>query len=183
MDIGILFEKGKVWTISNFLSILRLFMGFVLYFFIIDKNTTGAIIVVILAIASDYADGYFARRRSEISELGKVLDPFADKVAVALCGIALNIAYGLPLWVVLVIIFRDILILFGSLILLGKVHMVVASEMPGKIAVTVISLLLLSYLFEFEPVQPPLLFLTAVAVVFSFLYYIWKFVKILTTGI
>lgn len=133
----------------------------------------------ILAILSDYADGYLARKRNQVSELGKLLDPIADKVAVALGSIALHQAYGLPLWVVGIIIVRDVLIVIGSLILFQKIQRVVASEIPGKMAVTVISLLLLSYLFRVTAAQKPLLILTVMIVFYSFIYYMIKFFKIL----
>ncbi len=180
MNFNLLFEKGKVWTISNLLSMLRLISGFVLYYLIVNRETTGAILLGILAILSDYADGYVARKRNEVSELGKLLDPIADKVAVALGSIALHQAYGLPLWVVGIIIARDVLIIIGSLILFQKLQRMVASEIPGKLAVTVIALLLLSYLFEVTAAQKPLLVLTIAAVVLSFAYYLIRFVKILS---
>jgi len=161
------------------LSGFRLLLGFVLYFLIKQELAVGAILLGLLAIISDYADGYFARKRNETSELGKILDPLADKFTVGLGSIALHQTFGLPLWIVCVVIGRDLLIVFGSLILMQKVQRVVASEMPGKVAVTVISLLLLSFLFRFVVFQEPLLYLTALAVAVSFFYYILKFVRLL----
>ena len=174
----LLFEKGKVWTVSNLLSISRLVIGLFLYLLILYQHSIWAIILSIVAIFTDYADGYFARKRNEISELGKILDPVADKVTVGLSSIALYQAYGLPLWVVIFIIGRDLLILFGSLILLGKINQVTPSELPGKIAVTVISFLLLSYLFDFNPVKFPLIVLTVLIIIISFVYYVYKFISV-----
>jgi len=174
----ILFEKGKVWTVSNLLSISRLIIGLFLYLLILYQHSIWAIILSIIAIFTDYADGYFARKRNEISELGKILDPVADKVTVGLSSIALYQAYGLPLWVVIFIIGRDLLILFGSIILIGKINQVTPSELPGKIAVTVISFLLLSYLFDFNPVKFPLIVLTIIIIIISFVYYVFKFIGV-----
>ena len=131
---------------------------------------------------SDYADGYVARKRDETSELGKILDPVADKVAVALGAIGLYQAYDLPLWIVILIIGRDILILIGSIFLVEKVRGIVASEMPGKIAVTIISLLLLAYLFELDFIKIPLLYVTLAALIVSFIFYLLKFIKIIKTS-
>ena len=169
----------KIWTYSNILSISRLIMGVVLYFLIISEHSYWAILVAIIAVITDYADGYVARKRGETSELGKILDPVADKVAVALGAIGLYQTYDLPLWIVIVIIGRDILILIGSIFLFEKLRGVVASEMPGKIAVTIISVLLLAYLFGWHPVKIPLLYLTLIALVFSFTFYLQKFIKII----
>jgi len=180
MNFDLLFKKGKVWTISNILSLLRLISGFGLYYLILNRQSIGAIILGVLAILSDYADGYVARKRNEVSELGKLLDPIADKVTVALGSVALHQTYGLPLWVVGIIISRDVLIIIGSLILFQKLQRVAASEIPGKFAVTVIALLLLSYLFEMTIVQEPLLIITFFAVLYSFIYYLIRFFKILS---
>lgn len=173
-----IFEKGKVWTASNLLSVSRLIIGLFLYLLILYQHSIWAILLSIIAIFTDYADGYLARKRNEISELGKILDPVADKVTVGLSSIALYQAYGLPLWVVIFIIGRDLLILSGSLILIGKMNHVTPSELPGKIAVTVISLLLLSYLFDFNPVKTPLLVLTILIIIISFIYYVVKFITV-----
>ena len=179
MELKRLFEKGKIWTFSNFLSVLRIPLAIVFYFLIMQKNVTWAVIVAIIGILSDYADGYFARKRNEITELGKVLDPAADKFAIALGSISLYLKFGLPLWVVLVIIGRDVLIIIGSLLLVKKVERVVPSELPGKIAVAVISLLLISYLFEFNEVHLLLLIITLIAVIVSFIFYLIKFIRML----
>lgn len=177
MNISMFFKGGQYRTLSNVLSGLRLLLGIALYFLILSQNLFGAILLGLLAILSDYADGYFARKRNEITELGKILDPLADKFAVAVSGIALYQAYGLPLWVVLVIIGRDVLIVCGSLVLMQKVQQVESSEIPGKIAVTVIALLLLSYLLKLTVIQRPLLVLTVLSLIISFSYYISKFVR------
>jgi hypothetical protein len=58
---------------------------------------------------------------------------------------------------------------------------IVASEMPGKIAVTVVSVLLLSYLFEWQAIQQIFLYLSLAAIIFSFLFYVVKFIKIITS--
>jgi len=152
MDTKIILEDRNIWTISNFLSSIRIFLGIIIYFLILNHASVSAILIAIVAIVSDFADGYLARKRNEVSELGKILDPLGDKVSIALGSIALYQSYGLPLWIVVVIISRDFLIVLGSLILMHKTRKVTASEIPGKIAVTIVSLLLLSYLFEFHTI-------------------------------
>lgn len=173
-----LFQKEKIWTYPNLLSISRLFLGFGIYYYILQRNSMAALAFTLIAILTDYIDGYIARKRNEISELGKILDPLADKIAVALGTIALYKTYGLPLWIVIIILGRDILIVFGSVFLFGKAQSVAPSEMPGKIAVTIISVLLLSYILEIEPVKNILLILTALAVLSSLLFYMVKFFKL-----
>jgi cardiolipin synthase len=177
MNISSYFRQGKIWTLSNILSLSRLIIGLMLFYFIYTRHTYLAILLALLAVFTDFADGYVARMRNEITELGKILDPVADKIAVALGAIALYKSYGLPLWVVVVIIGRDVLILIGSLLLIEKVKGIVPSRMPGKIAVTVISMLLLSYLFEWHAAKNTLIVLTILAIIYSFTSYLIIFIK------
>ena len=175
-------DNKRIWTYSNLLSISRLILGVFLYYFIVTRHSYLAILLALLAVITDYADGYVARKRGETSELGKILDPVADKVTVALGAIGLYQAYDLPLWIVILITGRDALILIGSIFLVDKVRGIVASEMPGKIAVTIISLLLIAYLFEWNPIKISLLLITLAALIFSSIFYLIKFIKILKTS-
>ena len=175
-------DNKRIWTYSNLLSISRLILGLFLYYFIVTRHSYLAILLALLAVITDYADGYVARKRGETSELGKILDPVADKVTVALGAIGLYQAYDLPLWIVILITGRDALILIGSIFLVDKVRGIVASEMPGKIAVTIISLLLIAYLFEWNPIKIPLLLITLAALIFSSIFYLIKFIKIIKTS-
>lgn len=179
MNLPKMFEKEKMWTYSNLLSFSRIFIGMFLYYGISRRLLSFSFFLAVLAVFTDFADGYLARKRNEISELGKILDPLGDKVAVALVAIALHYASGLPLWIVLLIIGRDILILIGSVILIEKLQNVVASEMPGKVAVTIIAGLLLAYLLDWNFLKPLLLYLTVLAVLVSFFFYLLRFFKMI----
>ncbi len=180
-----IFERGKVFTISNLLSLLRLVGSFYLYYVIVQKNWQMSILLSAIMIITDYADGYFARKLNQISEMGKILDPLADKVCIGLGLIALYLEYSFPLWIVILVIGRDVLILIGSLILLTRLPYVTPSAMLGKITVTVISLLGVSFLLapvirQLELVKFPLEILTLLALVASFIHYAYRFYKKMT---
>ncbi len=170
-----IFQKDRIWTIPNFISLFRIFLSFVVFYFILQRQAKTAIILALVAIFSDTIDGMIARRLNQISELGKILDPLGDKLSVGLASIALHISYGLPLWIVVLIIGRDVLIVVGSTILMTRLRRVVASEKPGKIAVSSIALLLLSYLFGFKPLYGPLTILAVFMIGVSFVYYAIRF--------
>jgi len=174
-----IFQRRQLWTYSNGMSLARLVAGFYLYHLIRTHQLFPSLLLASLAIASDFLDGYIARRRNEISELGKVLDPLADKISIALASMALYQEYGLPVWVVVVIIGRDVLIMIGSLLLMNRLKFVVASALPGKIAVTVMSALLLSYLFGLSSFYVPLQILTIAMIGYSSGYYGLKFYQLL----
>lgn len=162
-----IFEKGKVFTFSNFLSFIRIPLALYLFYLISERMVIHTLVIILIAVISDFADGYFARKWNQVSELGKIFDPLGDKFCVALGSIALYTSFGLPLWAIILIIGRDILILLGSVLLVTRFPFVAPSKWLGKIAVTVISLLLLSYLLEVTPAQIPLQILTIIAILAS----------------
>lgn len=159
------------------MSFVRLVGAFYLYHVTARKELELTLIATLVLIATDFADGYFARKLNQVSEMGKILDPLADKLCVALGIFALYQYYGLPLWITVVVIGRDVLIIIGSLILMTRLPYVSPSAMPGKIAVTILSLLFLSYIIEFEPVRFPLEILTFLALLVSALDYSYKFLS------
>jgi CDP-diacylglycerol--glycerol-3-phosphate 3-phosphatidyltransferase len=108
----------------------------------------GALLAV--AILTDFLDGYVARRLHQVSELGKIIDPLADKIAVAVVAILLVSTGDVPLWYVLVVIVRDLLILVGGMIIRKEKKIIVQSNWPGKIAVTVIAVYLLLSVMQLE---------------------------------
>ena len=174
-----IFQRRQIFTYSNAMSFARLLLGIFIYYLIRNHQLAAVLVFGIIAVASDFLDGYIARQRNEITEFGKVLDPLADKISIALASIALHQGYGLPLWIVGIIIGRDVLIILGSLLLMNRLKFVVASALPGKIAVTTISSLLASYLFGIEILQVPLQILTLILIVYSSGYYSLKFYQLL----
>jgi cardiolipin synthase len=68
-------------------------------------------------MATDWVDGFVARRTGQVTELGKVLDPVADRLAIAAGLIALVVRGAFPLWAATLIIVRDVAVLAGAAVL------------------------------------------------------------------
>lgn len=93
-----------------------------------------------LAVLTDYFDGLVARIKKEKSEIGQVIDPLADKLLLLTAFISLYalrrslpLGVSIPLWVVLVIVSRDLIILLGVIILhFLKIEIPIAPSMWGK---------------------------------------------------
>ncbi len=109
--------KGKnetIWTIPNILTILRLISIPVFIFLLLQKDFTSRLIAFTLfALASitDLVDGYIARRFKQESELGKFMDPLADKALVVAAFLTfIFLSEQVQLWMVGIIIGRDMLI-------------------------------------------------------------------------
>jgi len=94
-----------------------------------------AVGVFILAILSDFFDGLVARIKHEKSELGQIIDPLADKLLMLSAFISLYLLdYEIYLWVVLVVVSRDLIILFGVVILhFLKIEITIIPSVWGKL--------------------------------------------------
>ena len=98
------------WTIPNALSALRLLGVPVFFWLIIGPESDGlALAILIVSSFTDWLDGYLARRLNQFSRLGELLDPLADRLYVVAALAALYIRDLLPIWVVVLLILRDVL--------------------------------------------------------------------------
>ncbi len=170
-------ELKEIKKISNLISLFRLLLAFPVFFLIIAEALTEYIWMFLLAAyISDLADGFVARKRNEITEFGKIIDPLADKVFITFLVIALLFAGKIELWYFIVIISRDILILVGGMFITSKTGKVLPSNITGKAAVFLIGFTLL---FIITGIEKPL------GIVFPIFYYgsiIMSFISVLIYG-
>ena len=75
---------GKAFNLPNQLTSLRLLLSVVLFGLISAEHYIAAFVLFLIAVGTDWLDGYYARKFNQITTLGRILDPFADKVIV--CG-------------------------------------------------------------------------------------------------
>lgn len=121
-------------NLSNRLTMSRIVLAFVFMWFLLLPGLTNKIIAFIVfcfASFTDFLDGWVARRRNEISDLGKLLDPLADKVLVLsafLSFVEMNI---IAAWMVVIIIVRELLIT-GLRIVAVKKGKVLEAGTSGK---------------------------------------------------
>lgn len=98
------------WTIPNALSGLRLLGVPVFFWLIVGPGKDGlALAILIISSFTDWLDGYLARKLNQFSRLGELLDPLADRLYVVAALAALYIRDLLPIWVVFLLILRDVL--------------------------------------------------------------------------
>jgi cardiolipin synthase len=106
---------------------------------LLHHGTELAGLVVLGAVtATDWVDGYVARRTGQVSELGKLLDPVADRLAMAAALIALIVRDAFPLWAALLILVRDALVLLTGLALLGVKGRRIDVRFMGKVGTFVL---------------------------------------------
>ena len=123
------------WNVPNALTVLRIFMVPVFAWMLLshpdDANwriaTTG---VFIVAMLTDFVDGYLARKQNLVTKFGKLMDPIADKALIAAAMISLSLVHELFWWVTVVILVREVGITLWRLF--GVDHVVAASK-GGKL--------------------------------------------------
>ena len=119
-------------TIPNQLTILRIALTpFFLYFFLQDSMPQKLIgtIIFIVAAASDWYDGYVARKFNVITRWGQFMDPLADKILISSALIVFAYLGFLYFWMVLVIVTRDFLITFLRMYALHLGKSIVTSQL------------------------------------------------------
>ena len=168
---------GRFWTIPNILSMARLVLIIpVTWLIVVDGPLWWIMMLLLLAVATDYFDGRVARWSDQVSEWGKVLDPLADKFGGGFVVAALTYIGSLPLWFFLVLAVRDLSILAGGEYLRYKTGHIVASIWIGKIAVTGVAVTALAALLKAdEPVLQFCIWTTVILLVYSFARYFVRF--------
>jgi len=170
-------DLGRFWTVPNVLSMLRLLLVPPLaYLILIDGPKTWIFGLAGAAIFTDWIDGKVARWSKSVSEWGKVLDPLSDKFAAAMVTLALVLRGSLPLWFLLLVVLRDLVIVTGGIVLARKTGRVMMSIWTGKIAVGALALTVLAALLEADAiVMQVLIALTSVLMVYALILYIIRF--------
>jgi cardiolipin synthase len=101
----------RIWTVPNALSVLRL-LGVPLFLWLLLGPHADGWAIVVLAVSglSDWADGKLARLLDQSSRLGALLDPAADRLYIVAALIALALREVIPLWVVLLLVGRELVL-------------------------------------------------------------------------
>ncbi|RXR24833.1 CDP-alcohol phosphatidyltransferase family protein [Oerskovia turbata] len=103
--------SSRILTIPNVISLLRLALVPVFAVLIVRGNDEWALAVLAISGASDWLDGILARRLDQVTKLGQMLDPAADRLFILVTLIGLAWRDVVPLWVLVVILLRDITLL------------------------------------------------------------------------
>ena len=132
-------------TIPNLLSVIRILLIPVFAVLFLKDYVIAAVVVIIVAELTDLFDGKIARKFNQVSALGKLLDPIADKLSQMAIVIVLIVKYwdNAIKYLFMFFILKEILMIIGGAILLSKGLRPVAAEMWGKVATTVFCIVMI----------------------------------------
>lgn len=142
------------WNAPNIITVIRIVLAPIFFWMLLaDGGADGALrwwaaVLFIVAIGTDGIDGAIARRKNLVTDLGKILDPIADKLLTSGALVCLSILLELPWWVTGIIVVREVGITVWRFVELGRGNVVPASK-GGKLKTLVqsvaISLALLPF--------------------------------------
>ncbi len=130
------------WTIPNLLSVIRIFLIPVFAVLFYNQQYGWAVLTLVLSGLSDFFDGKIARKFNQISALGKMLDPVADKLTQVALAVLLFLSFNKAQdetlkafsWVFLVFIVKEIVMVAGGAVMLACGIRPGAAEIYGKVA-------------------------------------------------
>lgn len=130
-------------NLPNLLSLFRLLLVPVfpaLFFASFPGARYWAAGVYVLAFLTDVADGYLARSRDQVTRLGRVLDPLADKLMTVTVFLCITIAGIIPVWAIVILVLKEATMAVGALIMYRKTKDVIPANYLGKAATGVLFL-------------------------------------------
>ena len=133
-------------TVPNALTVLRILLIPVMVVLLIRESDVAAAIVFAVASATDFADGYLARRNRDVTTFGKAMDPVADKLLVIAALVVLVAQDRLAAWVAIVIVVREVAVTLARM----QAPEVIAAAGWGKLK-TALQVLALFFLILLDP--------------------------------
>ena len=168
--------RGRIFSAGNIVSMSRVAL-LPAMLWLLKKPAEGtwlALSVILAAViaATDALDGFVARQLNQVSELGRVFDPIADKICIGFVGVWLSMYRGLPIWIPAVIIARDIVIVIGAFVIARKADVVMPSHQVGRVTTFVLTVTFFVYVIDWQWPQMVLVWTSGALIAASFAVYL-----------
>ena len=162
--------------VPNILTIIRFLLIPFILLAIFMNNYLFAFIIFTISGLTDIIDGFIARKFNLISNFGKLMDPLADKLTQISLLCALVIQNIIPIWILVIVLLKEIIMVSGASFLYGK-SVVVYSRWYGKLATVlfyiaiVTSLLIKQFNISYN-IDTPIYCLALIATIFALIMYV-----------
>lgn len=169
--------------IPNLISIFRILLVFPIAYLMYRQQLGFALILFVIAGASDGVDGYLAKHYGWTSELGAFLDPLADKILLITSYLVLGWIGLFPFWLVAAVILRDAIIVIGALayfVLVGRVEMApsIVSKINTVAQIALVVILLLTSISDsISSIIEPMAYIVLATTILSGMDYVWVWGK------
>ena len=153
MPVELKIKFRDFFLAPNLMSLLRVALTAPLAYCLALNTKTGTSIaagILLAAGITDFLDGFLARKLNQISALGHILDPVADKLLAIILIIELIIFRDFPIWLAAAVLLRDLVIMLVGLKIVKRRHEIVASNLSGKYYFASLAVLLGAYILRFD---------------------------------
>lgn len=155
---------NRVLTVPNVISFLRICSIPYLAVLIAQHKMWPALIVLAIAALSDCIDGYIARTFNQVSKLGQILDPIADRLLIVCSTLALAFAKIIPWWGLALVVLRDVIMAILIVILAQFDYGPLPVNFMGKTGTALLMVTIVLFMIVFAIATEPMLILYAAAI-------------------
>ena len=174
-------------NLPNLITFARLLSVPVAVYLIMQSEHRAAFVLFVLAGISDALDGYLAKHNDQTTQLGAILDPMADKTLLVGVYVTLGLQGSLPNWLVMLVVFRDLLIVGGVMILFllrfeVKMRPLIISKVntAAQLALATIVLAALGFTLDIEAVVDIFVYIVAATTAISGASYVVSWTRQMT---
>ena len=140
--------KKKILTIPNILSMIRIVMiPIIVWLYVVEKNYAWAGGLLIFSGVTDVVDGFIARHFHMISDLGKVLDPIADKLTQATVLVCLLMRFPLMALPLAMMVLKETFMSVTGLLVIRRTGVVISADWHGKAATVLLYATMVIHIF------------------------------------
>lgn len=172
----------KKENIPNILTLIRFILIPFIFIEVISHHYLTGLIIFTVSAGTDILDGFIARKYNYITDIGKLIDPLADKITQISLLLALTILKIIPWWILTIVFVKECVMVIAASLLYSKNDVVVYSKWYGKLATVLFYLAIVCSLIinQFDITIPfridtNLYYLAILATIFSLIMYAIKF--------
>lgn len=168
----------KDLTVPNALTLMRIVVVLPFVMSVIYNDYITAVVILIISGITDFLDGIIARKFNQVTELGKMLDPTADKITLVAVMVCVGIKFPAVYPFMIILIAKELVMLIGGAILIGMKSVPPAARWYGKFATVVFYFSIIVIIgakaffgYENEVLSRTLMYLTAIFMFYAVLRY------------
>lgn len=170
----------KKENIPNILTIIRFILIPFIFTSVVNEDFLATIIIFTISAITDILDGYIARKYNYITDIGKLIDPLADKITQMSLLLSLAILKILPWWIFAIVFIKECVMIISASLMYKKEDVVVYSKWYGKLATVLFYLAIVASLLVkqfgltgiYNSIDFGLYCLALIATIFSLIMYI-----------
>jgi CDP-diacylglycerol--glycerol-3-phosphate 3-phosphatidyltransferase len=176
-------REDRIFTISNGISLFRAFLAIPIVIALENDHLKLGLAAIILAIISDFLDGFLARISNSITNLGKLLDPIADKIIILAVMIFLIFSpeHNFPIYFFLLLGARDLTISIIVSYLMNRQSEIFESNFTGKVFVAIVALGMTLYVLRYVNLGFWTINLASLVLIMSWMQYLRRYLRYFKT--